>query len=189
MFNALNVRLDAKAIAFILQHAETKVLFTDREYSNTIKAALELLSEKPVVIDIDDPYFTGGNLLGDMIYDDLLATGDPQYRCFQVKDEWQAIALNYTSGTTGDPKGVVYHHRGAYLNAISMALCWDMSGHPVYLWTLPMFHCNGWCFPDARCRYRHQRLFATRSGRSGFSMLLRRTSHTLLRSTCGAQHP
>lgn len=147
VLNALNVRLDAKAIAFILQHAETKVLFTDREYSNTIKAALELLSEKPVVIDIDDPYFIGGELLSDMTYDDVLAKGDPEYRCFQVKDEWQAISLNYTSGTTGDPKGVVYHHRGAYLNAISMALCWDMSGYPVYLWTLPMFHCNGWCFP------------------------------------------
>jgi len=147
VLNALNVRLDAKAIAFILQHAETKVLFTDREYSHTIKAALELLSDRPVVIDIDDPYFSGGELLGDMTYDDVLATGDPEYRCFKVKDEWQAISLNYTSGTTGDPKGVVYHHRGAYLNAISMALCWDMSGHPVYLWTLPMFHCNGWCFP------------------------------------------
>ena len=147
VLNALNVRLDAKAIAFILQHAETKVLFTDREYSHTIKAALELLSDRPVVIDIDDPYFPGGELLGDMTYDDVLATGDSEYRCFKVKDEWQAISLNYTSGTTGDPKGVVYHHRGAYLNAISMALCWDMSGHPVYLWTLPMFHCNGWCFP------------------------------------------
>ncbi|MBG10751.1 MAG: acyl-CoA synthetase [Gammaproteobacteria bacterium] len=147
VLNALNVRLDAKAIAFILEHAETKVLFTDREYSNTIRAALELLADKPVVIDIDDPYFSGGELLGTMTYDEVLATGDPDYRCFKIKDEWQAISLNYTSGTTGDPKGVVYHHRGAYLNAVSMAMCWDMSGHPVYLWTLPMFHCNGWCFP------------------------------------------
>ena len=147
VLNALNVRLDAKAIAFILEHAETKVLFTDREYSNTIKTALELLADKPVVIDIDDPYFSGGELLGTMTYDEVLATGDPDYRCFKIKDEWQAISLNYTSGTTGDPKGVVYHHRGAYLNAVSMAMCWDMSGHPVYLWTLPMFHCNGWCFP------------------------------------------
>ncbi len=147
VLNALNVRLDAKAIAFILDHAETKVLFTDREYSDTIKAALELVAHKPVVIDIDDPYFSGGELLGEKIYEDMLKTGDPEFRCFQIGDEWQAISLNYTSGTTGNPKGVVFHHRGAYLNAVSMAMCWDMTAHPVYLWTLPMFHCNGWCFP------------------------------------------
>jgi fatty-acyl-CoA synthase len=147
VLNALNVRLDAKAIAFILDHAETKVLFTDREYSDTIKAALELVTDKPVVIDIDDPYFSGGELLGEKTYEDVLKTGDPDFRCFQIGDEWQAISLNYTSGTTGNPKGVVFHHRGAYLNAVSMAMCWDMTAHPVYLWTLPMFHCNGWCFP------------------------------------------
>jgi fatty-acyl-CoA synthase len=147
VLNALNVRLDAKAIAFILGHAETKVLFTDREYSDTIKAALPLLSHDIVVIDIDDPYFTGGDLLGEKNYEDVLATGDESYSCFKVKDEWQAISLNYTSGTTGDPKGVVFHHRGAYLNAISNVLCWGMTAHPTYLWTLPMFHCNGWCFP------------------------------------------
>ena len=147
VLNALNVRLDAKAIAFILDHAETKVLFTDREYSDTIKAALELVADKPVVIDIDDPYFSGGELLGEKTYEDVLKTGDPDFRCFQIRDEWQAISLNYTSGTTGNPKGVVFHHRGAYLNAVSMAMCWDMTAHPVYLWTLPMFHCNGWCFP------------------------------------------
>ena len=147
VLNALNVRLDAKAIAFILDHAETKVLFTDREYSDTIKAALELVADKPVVIDIDDPYFFGGKLLGEKTYEDVLKTGDPDFRCFQIGDEWQAISLNYTSGTTGNPKGVVFHHRGAYLNAVSMAMCWDMTAHPVYLWTLPMFHCNGWCFP------------------------------------------
>jgi fatty-acyl-CoA synthase len=147
VLNALNVRLDAKAIAFILDHAETKVLFTDREYSDTIKAALELVADKPVVIDIDDPYFFGGELLGEKTYEDVLKTGDPDFRCFQIGDEWQAISLNYTSGTTGNPKGVVFHHRGAYLNAVSMAMCWDMTAHPVYLWTLPMFHCNGWCFP------------------------------------------
>jgi fatty-acyl-CoA synthase len=147
VLNALNVRLDAKAIAFILDHAETKVLFTDREYSDTIKAALELVADKPVVIDIDDPYFSGGELLGEKTYEDMLKTGDPDFRCFQIGDEWQAISLNYTSGTTGNPKGVVFHHRGAYLNAVSMAMCWDMTAHPVYLWTLPMFHCNGWCFP------------------------------------------
>lgn len=147
VLNALNVRLDAKAIAFILDHAETKVLFTDREYSDTIKAALELVTDKPVVIDIDDHYFSGGELLGEKTYEDVLKTGDPNFRCFQIADEWQAISLNYTSGTTGNPKGVVFHHRGAYLNAVSMAMCWDMKAHPVYLWTLPMFHCNGWCFP------------------------------------------
>lgn len=147
VLNALNVRLDAKAIAFILDHAETRVLFTDREYSNTIKAALELVANKPIVIDIDDPYFEGGELLGEKNYEDVLKEGDPDYRCFQIKDEWQAISLNYTSGTTGNPKGVVFHHRGAYLNAISNVMSWDMVSHPVYLWTLPMFHCNGWCWP------------------------------------------
>ncbi|MDA0928291.1 MAG: acyl-CoA synthetase [Proteobacteria bacterium] len=147
VLNALNVRLDAKAIAFILDHAETRVLFTDREYSNTIKAALELMANKPIVIDIDDPYFEGGELLGEKNYEDVLKEGDPDYRCFQIKDEWQAISLNYTSGTTGNPKGVVFHHRGAYLNAISNVMSWDMVSHPVYLWTLPMFHCNGWCWP------------------------------------------
>lgn len=144
VLNALNVRLDAKAIAFILDHAETKVLFTDREYSDTIKAALELVANKPIVIDIDDPYFEGGELLGEKDYEAVLQEGDPDYRCFQIDDEWQAISLNYTSGTTGNPKGVVFHHRGAYLNAISNVMSWDMVSHPVYLWTLPMFHCNGW---------------------------------------------
>jgi len=147
ILNALNVRLDAKAIAFILEHAETKVLFTDKEYSETIKAALQIVSNKPVVIDIDDPYFSDGELLGERNYEQLLESGDEDYNCFQIEDEWQAISLNYTSGTTGDPKGVVFHHRGAYLAAISNVLCWDLTSHPVYLWTLPMFHCNGWCFP------------------------------------------
>ncbi|HIF73488.1 MAG TPA: acyl-CoA synthetase [Porticoccaceae bacterium] len=147
VLNALNVRLDAKAIAFILDHAETKVLFTDREYSSTIKAALELVVNKPMVIDIDDPYYQEGELLGEQNYEQVLANGDDDYSCFQIADEWQAISLNYTSGTTGDPKGVVFHHRGAYLNAVSNVLCWDMVSHPIYLWTLPMFHCNGWCWP------------------------------------------
>jgi fatty-acyl-CoA synthase len=147
VLNALNVRLDAKAIAFILEHAETKVLFTDREYSATIKAALELVANKPRVIDIDDLYYEGGELLSDTNYEEFIATGDAEYRCFKIDDEWQAISLNYTSGTTGNPKGVVFHHRGAYLNAISNAMCWNLQSHPVYLWTLPMFHCNGWCFP------------------------------------------
>ena len=147
VLNALNTRLDPKAIAFILGHAETRVLFTDREYSATIKAALELVEHEILVIDIDDPYFEGGELLGEQDYEAFIATGDPDFRCFQIEDEWQAITLNYTSGTTGDPKGVVFHHRGAYLNAVSNVLCWQMTAHPVYLWTLPMFHCNGWCFP------------------------------------------
>ena len=147
ILNALNTRLDAKAIAFILEHAETKVLFTDREFSDTIKKALGILPFNLVVIDIDDPLFSGGELLGKQTYDDFILTGDPGYACFQIEDEWQACSLNYTSGTTGNPKGVVYHHRGAYLNAISNALCWNMTDHPIYLWTLPMFHCNGWCFP------------------------------------------
>ena len=147
VLNALNIRLDSKSIAFILDHAETKVLFTDREFSKTIRGALDLVQEKPLVIDIDDRLFFGGELIGDQTYEEFLKSGDQDYRCFQIEDEWQAIALNYTSGTTGDPKGVVYHHRGAYLNALSNVLCWDLSRHPVYLWTLPMFHCNGWCFP------------------------------------------
>lgn len=147
VLNALNVRLDAKAIAFILEHAETKVLFTDREYSDTISQVLELLDKKPLVIDIDDKEFAGGELLGEMDYEEFIANGDPDFSCFHVDDEWQAISLNYTSGTTGNPKGVVFHHRGAYLNALSNAMCWNMTAHPVYLWTLPMFHCNGWCFP------------------------------------------
>ena len=147
VLNALNTRLDPKAIAFILGHAETRVLFTDREHSATIKAALEIVEHEILVIDIDDPYYEGGELLGEQDYEAFIATGDPDYRCFQIDDEWQAITLNYTSGTTGDPKGVVFHHRGAYLNAVSNVLCWKMTAHPVYLWTLPMFHCNGWCFP------------------------------------------
>jgi len=147
VLNALNVRLDPKAIAFILEHAEAKVLFTDREYSETIKAVLKIVPQEITVIDIDDPSFVGGELLGSEDYEAFIGRGDDDYACFQIEDEWQAISLNYTSGTTGDPKGVVFHHRGAYLNAISNNLCWDMTAHPVYLWTLPMFHCNGWCFP------------------------------------------
>ena len=108
---------------------------------------MQLVEHEILVIDIDDPYYEGGELLGEQDYEAFIRTGDPEYRCFQIDDEWQAITLNYTSGTTGDPKGVVFHHRGAYLNAVSNVLCWKMTAHPVYLWTLPMFHCNGWCFP------------------------------------------
>ena len=147
VLNSLNIRLDPDAIAFILQHGEAKVLLTDREFSGVIKAALEQLETKPLVIDIDDPLAEGGELIGEMTYEDFLAEGDPDYPYQLPKDEWQAIALNYTSGTTGNPKGVVYSHRGAYLNAVSNSMTWAMPHFPVYLWTLPMFHCNGWCFP------------------------------------------
>jgi fatty-acyl-CoA synthase len=147
VLNTLNTRLDASTIAFMLRHGEARALITDREFSTTIKPALALLDERPIVIDIDDPSYTGGTTLGEIGYEAFLADGDPDYVWQGPFDEWDAIALNYTSGTTGDPKGVVYHHRGAYLNAISNVLDWDMPTHAVYLWTLPMFHCNGWCFP------------------------------------------
>lgn len=147
VLNALNIRLDAEAIAFILQHGEAKVLITDREFSGVIGKALAMLDVKPLVIDIDDPLGRGGELLGESTYETLLDTGDPEFAWNGPADEWQAIALNYTSGTTGNPKGVVYHHRGAYLNALGNIVTWAMPHHPVYLWTLPMFHCNGWCFP------------------------------------------
>lgn len=147
VLHAINTRLDAKNIAFMMEHAETKVLLTDREASAVIKEALELSAQKPLVIDIDDPLEQSGELLGDMDYEAFIAAGDPNFEWSLPADEWQAISLNYTSGTTGNPKGVVYHHRGAYLNAASNAIGWEMGKHPVYLWTLPMFHCNGWCFP------------------------------------------
>jgi len=149
VLNALNIRLDDKIIAFILDHGEAKILFTDREFSGTVKRALELVETKPLVIDIDDALANGGELIGDMDYEAFIAAGDPEYEWSGPADEWRAISLNYTSGTTGNPKGVVYHHRGAYLNALSDITDWDMVRHPVYLWTLPMFHCNGWCFPWA----------------------------------------
>jgi fatty-acyl-CoA synthase len=145
--NALNIRLDPETIAFILRHGEAKVLIADTEFSPVIKAALALLDEKPLVIDIADPIGPGGDRLGEMDYEAFLATGNPAFRQMTPQDEWEPIALNYTSGTTGNPKGVVYHHRGAYLNALGNILVWGMRHHPVYLWTLPMFHCNGWCFP------------------------------------------
>ncbi len=147
VLNSINTRLDSEAVAFILQHAETKILITEREFTDVVKGALALLDNKPLVIDIDDPSFDGGELIGDMTFEDLLAEGDADDGWQGPRDEWDAITLNYTSGTTGNPKGVVYHHRGAYLNAVSNALSWNMGEHPVYLWTLPMFHCNGWCFP------------------------------------------
>ena len=147
VLNTLNTRLDAAALAFILDHGDCKLLLTDREFSSLIEEALSLAKAKPIVIDIDDPQAEGGELIGDMEYEVFIATGDPNFEWSGPADEWQAISLNYTSGTTGDPKGVVYHHRGAYLAAMGNAVSWSLPKHPVYLWTLPMFHCNGWCFP------------------------------------------
>lgn len=152
VLNAINTRLDAKTVAFILRHAEAKVLFADAEFSAVLKEALEILAEESpgqtlLVVDIEDASFVGGEKIGSMTYDDLLASGTETFEWELPANEWSAISLNYTSGTTGDPKGVVYHHRGAYLNAANNALTWGMGLHPVYLWTLPMFHCNGWCFP------------------------------------------
>jgi fatty-acyl-CoA synthase len=148
VLNALNTRLDAESIAFMLDHGEARVVIVDREFSATMKAALALCKRSPLVIDVDDPEYNGpGERIGSLDYEVFVAGGDPGFEWKLPADEWQAICLNYTSGTTGNPKGVVYHHRGAYLNAISNILEWDMPKHPVYLWTLPMFHCNGWCFP------------------------------------------
>ena len=150
VLNALNTRLDADTIAFILDHGEAKVLITDSEFSDTVKAALAKAKATPIVIDVVDVLADveiGGERLGELDYEAFLGTGHEDFEWGLPADEWQAISLNYTSGTTGDPKGVVYHHRGAYLNAIGNVMSWSMPQHPVYLWTLPMFHCNGWCFP------------------------------------------
>jgi fatty-acyl-CoA synthase len=147
VLNTLNTRLDADTIAFMLRHAEAKVLLTDREFSPTISAALAQLERKPLVIDVVDPEYTGaGERLGSVDYEALLAEGDPAYAWQPPSDEWNAISLNYTSGTTGNPKGVVYHHRGAYLNALNNIIHAGMQRHTVFLWTVPLFHCNGWCF-------------------------------------------
>ncbi|MEE4461833.1 acyl-CoA synthetase [Azotobacter chroococcum] len=147
VLNTLNVRLDAEAIAFMLQHGEAKVLIADREYQEVIHAAVGMLAHPPLVIDVDDPEYGEGQPVSDLDYEALLAEGDPEFAWQWPEDEWQAISLNYTSGTTGNPKGVVYHHRGAYLNSLGNQMVWAMGNHPVYLWTLPMFHCNGWCYP------------------------------------------
>jgi fatty-acyl-CoA synthase len=148
VLNALNTRLDAEAIAFMLEHGEARVMLADREFSPTVKGALEKVGRKLLVVDIDDPEYQGpGERLGELDYEAFLAGASPDFARAEPRDEWQAIALNYTSGTTGKPKGVVYHHRGAHLNAVGNLLTWAMPHHSVYLWTLPMFHCNGWCFP------------------------------------------
>jgi fatty-acyl-CoA synthase len=146
VLNTLNTRLDAEAIAFMLDHGEAKVLFTDLEFSATIAKALSLCRARPLVIDVTDEIYGEGDTLGEIEYEAFIAQGDADFEWQPPRDEWDSISLNYTSGTTGNPKGVVYHYRGAYLNAINNILDWSMPKHSVYLWTLPMFHCNGWCF-------------------------------------------
>jgi fatty-acyl-CoA synthase len=145
--NTINTRLDAQTIAFILEHGEAKVLIADQEFAEVVEQALSTLEYKPLLVNSNDAEGPAGISFGTLDYEQLLAEGDPEYDWQGPDSEWDAISLNYTSGTTGNPKGVVYHHRGAYLNALSNALGWNMGSHPVYLWTLPMFHCNGWCFP------------------------------------------
>jgi fatty-acyl-CoA synthase len=145
---ALNTRLDPAALAFMLDHGEANVLITDREFAPVIKETLARVRSRPLVIDVDDPEFPQtGEHLGSIGYEEFLAGGDPEFAWAMPGDEWDAIALNYTSGTTGNPKGVVFHHRGAALMGYDNVLAAGLGKHPVYLWTLPMFHCNGWCFP------------------------------------------
>ncbi|MCK0513082.1 acyl-CoA synthetase [Aromatoleum buckelii] len=148
VLNTINTRLEPETVAFMLNHAEAKVLITDREFARVVAKAIELANRPDlIVIDVDDPEYSGpGDRVGTLEYEALLETGSPDFAFEQPADEWDAISLNYTSGTTGNPKGVVYHHRGAYLNAMSNIVSWGMPPHSVYLWTLPMFHCNGWCF-------------------------------------------
>ncbi len=150
VLNALNTRLDPETIAFMLDHGEAKAVIVDPEFSGTLKKALALRqSPAPIlVVDVEDALYTGvSEKIGTVTYETFVASGDAAFVWSLPADEWDAIALNYTSGTTGNPKGVVYHHRGAATNAISNILEWDMPKHAAYLWTLPMFHCNGWCFP------------------------------------------
>jgi fatty-acyl-CoA synthase len=148
VLNALNIRLDAASIAFQLDHGGAKIILVDPEFAGVISEALTLMTgPKPFVIDVDDAAFAGGKRIGEIEYEDALSQGDESFAARPPQDEWDAIALSYTSGTTGNPKGVVTHHRGAYLNAVSNILAANLGQHPVYLWTLPMFHCNGWCFP------------------------------------------
>lgn len=150
---SINTRLDADIIAFQLEHAEAKMVIVDREFSGVMAEALAKANLTPIVIDYDDPDFAEdapakkGDAIGTIEYEALVAEGDPDYDWQMPGDEWDAISLNYTSGTTGNPKGVVYHHRGAALMGYSNVIASGMGRHPVYLWTLPMFHCNGWCFP------------------------------------------
>ena len=164
VMNTLNTRLDAHSLTYMLDHAQPKVVLVDREFSRVMQEALLNARVRPIVIDIDDSEYDGaGELIGSQTYEALLA-GAPDTPIIFEGDEWDAMSLNYTSGTTGEPKGVVYHHRGAYMNAVSNILEWDLPSHPVYLWTLPMFHCNGWCFPW------------TIAARAGVNVCLRRVS-------------
>ena len=146
VLNALNVRLDAGTVAFVLEHAEAELLIADRMFGEVIGKAIEMMDHPPTVIEINDPLGGYDSAISDQDYESFLNEGDPGYEWQGPEDEWQAIALNYTSGTTGNPKGVVYHHRGAYLNALGNALCFKLSENTIYLWTLPMFHCNGWTY-------------------------------------------
>jgi fatty-acyl-CoA synthase len=148
VLNAINTRLDADTVAYILQHGEAKVLITDRVFASVVGPALQKLKRKPFVIDVDDPLYTGpGGRLGSVEYEKFIAGGDPGFAWTLPRSEDAPIALNYTSGTTGRPKGVVYHHRGTFLESLGNVVAWAMPAHPVYLWTLPLFHCNGWCYP------------------------------------------
>ncbi|HVL56373.1 MAG TPA: acyl-CoA synthetase [Burkholderiaceae bacterium] len=148
VLNTINTRLEAATIAYILDHGEAKVLITDREFAAQVGPALEQLDRRPRVIDVVDPLYTGpGQPLGSADYETFIANGDPKFEWAPPANESSAIALNYTSGTTGNPKGVVYHHRGTFLEAVGNVMAWPLPAKPVYLWTLPMFHCNGWCFP------------------------------------------
>ena len=147
VLNSLNTRLDAAMVAFILDHSETKVLLVDREYHRVVTEALAIAKTQPLVVDIDDPECEDRAQIGDTTWEEFIADGNPDFAWAYPSDEWNAITLNYTSGTTGNPKGVVYSHRGATLSSYGNATQWPIGLHPVYLWTLPMFHCNGWCFP------------------------------------------
>jgi fatty-acyl-CoA synthase len=145
VLNSINIRLDANTIGFILDHGECDVLLVDGQFADVAREALAIAGRSPLVVDLDDALGPRDVSIGDLNYETLLAEGDPEYSDSGITDEWQSLALNYTSGTTGNPKGVVYHHRGAYLNAVGNSFAWGMAPAPVYLWTLPMFHCNGWC--------------------------------------------
>lgn len=148
VLNTINTRLDAATVAYILEHGEAKVLITDREFAAQVGPALAKLKKRPLVIDVADESYSGpGEQLGTLEYEDFIAKGDAGFAWTPPPDESNAIALNYTSGTTGNPKGVVYHHRGTFLEAVGNVMAWPVPPKPVYLWTLPMFHCNGWCFP------------------------------------------